>query len=91
MIHEFNGNKIQSEHKVEVDPKTHHVCVRCTFSHDESGKTIDHVLTLGAVDQPLPANYDKAALQKDIDAFKTKYAEVFEGKIRAAQIASEIE
>ena len=87
---QVNGRDIRVEHEVASDEKTHHVSIRCKFAHD-SGKSIEHVLTIGAEDSPLPVGYDKAALQKDLDAFKHKHAELFESKIRAAELASALE
>jgi len=89
-IIQVNGRDIRVEHTVVSDEKTHHVSVRCKFSH-ESGKSIEHVLTVGAEDAPLPTSYDQTALAKDVAAFKLKHAELFESKIRAAELASALE
>jgi hypothetical protein len=72
------------------EEKTHQVHIKCKFTHD-SGKSIEHVLTIGADDQPLPAGYGKAELQRDVDAFKQKHAELFASKIHAAEIAAQLE
>ena len=87
---QVNGRDIRVEHTVVSDEKTHHVSVRCKFSH-ESGKSIEHVLTVGAMDACLPANYGKDQLAADVAAFKLKHAELFESKIRAAELASALE
>jgi hypothetical protein len=86
-----NGTDVSVSHEVKTDEKTHHVCIRCKFSHTVSGKSIEHVLTIGAEDEILPVNYNKEQLQKDIEVFKQKHAELFESKIRAADIASQLE
>jgi hypothetical protein len=88
--YEINGNTITVKHAVEINPDTHQVHIRCTFSHD-SGKKIEHILTVGAEGQPLPTSYDKTALQKDLNDFKQKHADLFESKIRAAKFAAELE
>ena len=87
---QVSGREIRVEHEVVSDEKTHHVTIHVKLSH-ESGKQISHVMTIGAVDSPLPVGYDKAALQKDLDAFKQKHAELFESKLRAAELAAGLE
>lgn len=84
----INDAEIQVSHEVKSSD-AHDTHIHCTFEAD--GKSITHVLTVGAVDQPLPVGYDRAALQKDIDEFKTKHATLFESKLRAAKLAASLE
>lgn len=86
---EVNGREIAVEHRVSTHEETHHVSVICKFSH--GGKSIDHVLTIGAADEPLPLVYGKTELQRDLDAFKEHHARLFESKLRAAELAEGIE
>jgi hypothetical protein len=88
--YQVNGREIRAEHTVASDDKTHQVSIRCKFSH-ESGKSIEHVLTVGASDEVLPANYSKEQLKADVEAFKVKHAALFASKIHAAEIAAQLE
>jgi len=88
-IYKINGRGIHAEHKVVSDEKTHHVSIRCKFSH-ESGKTIEHVLTIGA-EGAAPVGLTKESLQKTLDDFKAKHAKIFAAKIHAAEIAAGLE
>ena len=86
-----NGRDIRVQHTVVSDEKTHHVSIRVDLSHEQSGKKISHVMTIGAEAEPLPAGYGKEQLAADVATFKQKHAELFESKIRAAELASALE
>jgi len=84
----INNTEIEVSHEIK-STEAHDTHIHCKF--ESEGKSIVHVLTVGAVDQPLPVGYDRAALQKDIDEFKSKHAALFESKIRAAKLAASLE
>lgn len=46
------------------------------------GETHEHRITVGAVDQPLPANYDQAAFDADVDRARAWAAEMAESASR---------
>jgi hypothetical protein len=48
-------------------------------------------MTIGAEDCPLPIGYDAAALQKDLDVFRQKHAELAESKLRAIKLAMSLQ
>jgi hypothetical protein len=83
-----NGLDIQSSHEVKTNEQTHHTEIHVTFEGE--GKSITHVMTIGSADEPLPSNYDQAALQKDLDTFREKHAALFESKLRAANLAANL-
>jgi hypothetical protein len=78
---------IDMDHAVETS-EDHQVHIRCTFACGD--KSIKHVMTVGAADEPLPEAYDQAAMQKDIDDFKLRMATLFESKLRAAELAANL-
>jgi hypothetical protein len=88
---QINGHDILCSHEVLSDEKTHHVSIRVDLSHEQSGKKISHVMTIGAEAEALPASYGKEQLAADVAAFKQRHAELFESKIRAAELASALE
>jgi hypothetical protein len=84
----INGSEVVCSHAVRTDPQTNHTAVHLTVS--VGGLQSEHRLTIGAIDEPLPVGYDAAQLQKDLDAFRQKSAEMLEGKYRAKKIAAEL-
>jgi len=84
----INETEIEVSHEIK-STEAHDTHIHCRF--EAGGKSITHVLTVGAVHQPLPAGYDRAALQKDMDDFKMKHATLFESKLRAAKLAASLE
>jgi hypothetical protein len=76
-------------HEVKTDGKTHQVAVHVTFVAGDKG--IAHVMTVGLPDTPLSAANDQTALQKDLDVFRQKHAELFESKIRTGKLAAALE
>ncbi len=81
----IKGTSITADHNVVVDPVTHHPSIHVTVSNGAIATR--HVMTIGAIDQPLPDNYDAEAMQKDLDAFVEKHATLLESKLRGAAIA----
>jgi hypothetical protein len=75
-------------HEVKTDEKTQHTAVHVTVKAGDV--ELVHVMTIGSADEPLPTNYDKAALQRDLDLFREKHAALAEGKLRAKSLAKEI-
>lgn len=80
--------QITVAHNIVTNPNTLETHVECVFEGD--GKSISHRMTIGSADGPLPTSYDAAALQADVDAFKKKHSEIFEGKLRAIALAGSL-
>jgi hypothetical protein len=84
-----NGTDISVSHEVKTDAKTQHTSVHVTVAAEDV-QTV-HVMTIGSVDKPLPASYDGAALQKDVDSFKAECAAMCESRLRAKRLAQSIQ
>jgi len=82
-----NGTDVVCSHEVKQDEQ-HHTGIHVTVKAGDVELT--HVLTVGSVDEPLPVNYDQAALQKDLDTFRQKHAALAEGKLRAKKLAAQV-
>jgi hypothetical protein len=80
--------QISVAHNIVTHPKTLETHVECIFEGD--GKSVSHRMTIGSADGPLPASYDANALKVDVDAFKEKHAAIFEGKLRAIELAGSL-
>jgi hypothetical protein len=50
-----------------------------------------HVMTIGAVDEPLPVGYGQTELQNDFDVFRERHAKLAESKLRANSIAKSLQ
>jgi hypothetical protein len=89
----INDTDVVCNHEVKTDAKTHqtHVLLTVKAGSGDDAVELTHVMTIGAVDQPLPVGYDAAALQKDLDTFRQKHAELAESKLRAKQLAKSLE
>jgi hypothetical protein len=79
---------VSVSHEIVTDPKTHQVHVHCKF--EANGKSITHVLTVGATDETLSEAYTAANLQEDVDTFKQKHGERFASKLRALDLANSL-
>jgi len=88
-----NDTDVVCNHEIKVDKKTHHTYIHLTVKAGSGSDAVEmtHIMTIGALDQPLPAGYDAAALQKDLDTFRQKHAELAESKLRAKQLAKSLE
>lgn len=82
-----NETDVTCSHEVKAD-QGHRPAIHLTVAVGELSLT--HVLNIGSVDEPIPAHYDQAALQKDLDAFRRNAAAHLEGKLRARQIAEQV-
>jgi hypothetical protein len=83
----LNGKEVAVTHQVKTD-KVHQTVIHLTATLETV--SLNHTMTIGAVDQPLPENYDSAALQKDLDAARNKLAALVESKHRAKLLASAV-
>jgi hypothetical protein len=88
-ILKINNTDVVCSHEVKTDEKTQHTAVHVTVKADEVELT--HVMTIGAVDEPLPVGYDVVALQKDLDVFRQKHAALAESKLRAKKLAQSLQ
>lgn len=86
--YQINGTEISCSHEIKIDEKTHHVSILCKFSH-ECGKSLEHVLTVGAENVP-PVGLTKESLQAAVDDFKQRHAEIFAGKLQAKELADSL-
>ena len=79
-----NGTEVRCFHEVKHDAQ-HGTAVHVTV---EAGDVLlTHVMTIGSMDRPIPPTYDLPALQKDLDDFRQRHAELAEGKLRAKKLA----
>jgi hypothetical protein len=85
---EINGTAIGVSHVVKTDEQTNHTAIHVTVAAEDLQST--HSLAIGAIDEPLPLDYDASALQKDVDAFRLKSAAMLESKLRAKKLAKGI-
>jgi len=78
---------------VKVDEKTHHTSICVTVKAGDGPDTVEltQVMTIGSEDEPLPANYDTVAAQKDLDVFRLKHATLAESRLRAKKLAQTLE
>jgi hypothetical protein len=86
---QVNDTHVECSHEIKTDEKTFHTAVHLTVKAGNVQTT--HVLTIGAEDCPLPIGYDAAALQKDLDVFRQKHAELAESKLRAIKLAASLQ
>ena len=85
----INGTDVLCSHEVKTDATTQHTAVHLTVQAEDVQMV--HVLTIGAVDEPLAVGYDQVALQKDLDAFRLKSATMAESKLRAKKLAAQLQ
>lgn len=79
-----NETEVTCSHEIKTDEQ-HVTAVHVTVKAGDVELT--HVMTVGAIDAPIPPTYDLAALQKDLDEFRQRHAELAEGKFRAKKLA----
>ena len=89
-ITQINGRDIRVEHAVVSNEKTHRVSIRVDLSHEQSGKKISHVMTIGSEGEA-PVGLTKESLQASLTQFKQRHAEIFAGNLHAAELASALE
>jgi hypothetical protein len=87
---QVNGRDIRVQHTVVSDEKTHRVSIRVDLSHEQSGKKISHVMTIGGEGEA-PVGLNKESLQVSLNQFKQRHAEIFAGNLHAAELASALE
>jgi|HubBroStandDraft_5_1064220.scaffolds.fasta_scaffold565153_1 hypothetical protein len=85
---QINGTSVECSHEVKTD-ESHQTSIHVTVKAGDVETT--HVMTIGAVDEPLPLSYDASVLQKDLDAFRQKSATMAESKMRAKSLASQLQ
>jgi hypothetical protein len=88
----INETEVVCSHEVKTD-EAHRTAVHVTVKAGAGNDAVEltHVLTIGSESEPLPANYDAAALQKDFETFKQRHAELAEGRLRAKRLAQSLE
>jgi hypothetical protein len=88
-----NGTDVTCVHEIKTDDKTHTTAIHVNVKAGDGVDAVEltHVLTIGAEDRPLAAGYDSAALQKDLDEFRQKHAELAESKLRAKKLAQSLQ
>lgn len=85
---QINGTFVECSHEVKTDD-SFQTSIHVTVKAGDVETT--HVMTIGAVDEPLSATYDAAALQKDLDTFREKSAAMAESKMRAKSLAAQLQ
>lgn len=84
---QVNGKAVHCSHVVNTNAN-HQTTIHITARFKDV--VINHRMTIGAVDQPLPENYDSAALQKDLAAARNKVAAMAESQHRAKLLAAAV-
>ena len=84
----INDTQVECSHEIKTD-ESHHTTIHVTAKIGDVETR--HAMTIGAVDQPLPENYGQAELQRDLDAARQKCASMAESKLRAKQLAANLE
>jgi hypothetical protein len=88
----INGVEVTCSHEVKTD-EAHHASIHVTVKTGDGNDAVEltHVMTIGAVDEPLAIGYDGAALQKDLDAFRERVATMAESKLRGKLLAKSLQ
>jgi hypothetical protein len=80
---EVNGSSVAVSHEIRQNV----IHVRAQVGRE----SLEHRVTIGSVDKPLPVEYDAAALQKDLDVARQHAAEMVESKHRISQMLKQIQ
>lgn len=94
--HQINQDSKSKPHRIEVNGSSvavsHEIHQNVIHVRAQVGRElVEHRVTIGSVDKPLPFEYDAATLQKDLDAARQHAAEMVESKYRIAQMLKEIQ
>jgi hypothetical protein len=82
-----NGREVTVHSETKTD-KNRQTAIHLTAIHE--GVSLHHVMTIGAENEPLSADYSLKQLQADVDAARQKLAALVESKHRAVDLAKQI-
>lgn len=83
-----NGKEIIVHSEAKTD-KNHQTAIHITATHENV--SLNHVMTIGAENEPLPENFNVEDLQKQVDSQREKLAALVESKHRATKLSAQIQ
>jgi hypothetical protein len=84
----INNTDVVCSHEINQQ-QNGHTTIHLTV--DAGNGATKHVMTIGAVDQPLDAKYGQQELQRDFDAFRSRCAAMAESHARGKKLADQVE